>query len=514
MSAALSPAVVFRRRSGWEASDMGIFLWRTNWLPLFLFIGVPAGVIFAADWILSDLEIEWVTTTMTLFIWWLKPFLDRFCLHVVSVRFFEPRAPLRRLFRGLGKTLRTGLAGDLLWRRLSPFRSARMPLRVLERQNRKNYNRRKQLLTRNGLGFGLALTAICTSMLLVLNFGELVFLYGITNEITGSSGSILDFIGESSHVTSPLFYINLILVETLYVCMGFSLYINARVETEGWDIELLFKEYVEKEKRRTVSPVKQLGEKQKQRQAVPALALIFLLAAGQVQAQTPSELQPVPVSEETHETLDRIFDSPDFGKEKPGREIQFKRSDTRNTGNGFRFEPNAELTKIMGMFLRFVLGAALAAALAIGAVYAYRHRGLFPGAGGKSRLSPGAVPDEPRQLLEQAEEFHRKGKIREAWALCFRAFIAAFTQVWYLSFPAEATEYESLALVRRTLKSGAAGTGGTDTADKTTAPEEGFAAFVRRWIGFAYGGREPAAGNFEEALVSCRSLLETTREGE
>jgi hypothetical protein len=36
------------------------------------------------------------------------------------------------------------------------------------------------------------------------------------------------------------------LVETLYVCMGFSLYINSRIEVEGWDIEITFRSFAEK----------------------------------------------------------------------------------------------------------------------------------------------------------------------------------------------------------------------------------------------------------------------------
>jgi len=514
MSAALSPAVVFRRRSGWEAADMGILLWRANLLPLLLFIGVPGGVLFILNVVLIHLDFEYAAHVAALIVWWFKPLLDRFCLQVVSIRFFEPSSSFRRLFRGLGKTVRTGLLGDLFWRRFSPFRSARMPLLVLERLKGKTYRHRAQLLTRNGLGFGLALTLICAGMNAALQLGEMSFMQGIIGQVKGRNDSILEFINEENMLVSSLFWITLILMESLYVCMGFGLYINARVETEGWDIELLFK--------KCVSKVKWPG-------IIPVLTLLFLFAAGTGTAWTqenpresgppqaaehsaaasgkepepfrPELLRPTPVSETAKKALEQVLESPDFGTAKPSWRIQFKQSDSP-ARNSFSFPG---LQEISGLVLRFVMGAALIALICFGALYAYRRRSrLFPGPEGKGSMPPEPAPDEPRRLLEQAEELHRAGRIREAWALCFRAFIAAFTRYWFLSFPAEATEYETLAVVR---KAGSAGnTEGAESAGN--AGSTGFAVFVRRWIVFAYGGREPAAGSFEEAVSSCRRLLD------
>lgn len=239
---ALSPATVFRRRSAWEAVDMGVLLWQNNWLPLLLFTGIPAGIIGLLTGQLPK------TTEMfgleTFIFWWLKPLIDRFCLHVISVRFFEPAAPGRRLFRGLFRSLHTGLAADLLWRRFSTSRSARMPLVVLEKLKGKNYSRRKTLLARNGLGFGASLTIICLGMSYALEAGTLVFVYGVMDIFQeGYAGTIMEFLAERNMAATVFTGICFILTETLYVCMGFGLYINSRVETEGWDIELYFKKH-------------------------------------------------------------------------------------------------------------------------------------------------------------------------------------------------------------------------------------------------------------------------------
>jgi len=509
MSSALTPATVFRRRTGWEAADMGMLLWQTNWLPLLLFTGIPAGILT----LLTNMMPGGAGITVgAVVFWWCKPFLDRFCLQVVSVRFFEPGASFRRLFRGLFKTLRTGLAADLLWRRFSSGRSARMPLVVLERLKGKNYRRRKQLLARNGLGFGQALTVICLGMALVLEAGELLFLYGIFDLAQdGYAGNIVDFMTEENILVSILSWLNFILIETLYVCMGFGLYINSRVETEGWDIELLFKKCVEKAGVRNPATTPKTPSSAPLTAAPLIALLLFFCFAVPAQAQdTPVEqelqieqeqqseydprleqmlLRPAELSEQEQKALDEVFESMDFGNEKATWKIQFKRSDEEKPAAELKRSLFPNLREIIGKVLRIILGAVLIAAVLVGAVYAYRNRArLFPALAGKSRAGGTPVPDEPQRLLEEAEKFHRAGKIREAWALCFRAFAAFFAGLFPL--PAEATEYEALALARKN---------GVDTA--------GFSVFVRRWVGFAYGGREPAAGMFEESLSGARLLL-------
>jgi len=503
MNGALTPATVFRRRTGWEAADMGILLWQTNWLPLLLFTGIPAGIL---TMLTNMLPGNSGLTVGAFVFWWFKPLMDRFCLQVVSVRFFEPQAPFRRLFRGLFKTLRKGLAADLLWRRFSSSRSARMPLVVLERLKGKNYRRRKKLLARNGLGFGPALTVICLGMALVLEAGELLFVYGIFDLIQdGYAGTIMDFIFEENIAVSILSWVNFILIETLYVCMGFGLYINSRVETEGWDIELLFKKCVEKAGSRnpaaTPAASSMAATQTAPLSAAPLLALLLLLCfavPARAQETPPIEqdkrleqmvLRPAELSKQEQKTLDEVFESLDFGKEKATWKIQFKQSGEEKSDTELKRRLFPNLREIIGKILRIVVGAAFVAAVLVGAVYTYRNRArLFPGLAGKSRAQRELVPDEPRRLLEEAENLHRAGKIREAWALCFRAFAAFFAG--HFPLPAEATEYEALALAR-----------------KNNMNIEGFDFFVRRWVAFAYGGREPTAGMFEESLSVCRSLL-------
>ena len=231
-----------RRRNVWEACDSGILIWRKSFVYLIPFFAIPF----------------WITACCLRFIpwdyyfipyialWWLKPFFDRLILHVVSRRFFnEPSSSDgNKLVSFHFGNIRRGLLGDLLWRRFSPYRASYMPLRVLERTSIKQFKLRKKTLAEGGLnfcafisGFGLAAEAL-------LLFGEILF---ALISIQLFSPAAFSYISDNQATVEVIAFItfcfNYILVESLYVCMGFGLYINSRVELEGWDLQLLFSKF-------------------------------------------------------------------------------------------------------------------------------------------------------------------------------------------------------------------------------------------------------------------------------
>jgi hypothetical protein len=179
---------------------------------------------------------------------------------LVSRRFFGFREPLRRqefasgrrqefaggrrqeLFHGLWDTIRRGLAGDLLWRRFSPGRPANQPLRVLERLDTKQFRQRKKALAEGGLNscFLISIMGLAAECLLLA--GEIVFGIMMINIISPAaiSGIRENLISIEIFIFAA-FCFNCILAESLYVCMGFGLYVNSRIELEGWDLELLFR---------------------------------------------------------------------------------------------------------------------------------------------------------------------------------------------------------------------------------------------------------------------------------
>jgi hypothetical protein len=174
-------------------------------------------------------------------LWWFKPFFDHLILGIISVRFFEPEARIKRLLRGMGRTLGKGLAGDLLWRRLSPWRSARMPVRLLEGLRGKKARERLQDLEGRGLNFGILLTSFCLVLEYLLLAGEVIFCV-MTLEMfrPGIFSSLTEYTKGLRGLLFFAYGVNYLLVESLYVCMGFGLYVNSRIEREGWDLQLLF----------------------------------------------------------------------------------------------------------------------------------------------------------------------------------------------------------------------------------------------------------------------------------
>ncbi|MDR2631737.1 MAG: hypothetical protein LBC60_12515 [Spirochaetaceae bacterium] len=245
MKAVFEGSLTLRQRSGWEAADSGLLLWRKS-----LFDFIP---FFVLPFVLIALALTRLPASLRLWafgiLWWLKPFFDHLILGVVSVRFFEPGARMKRLLRGVGRTLGKGLAGDLLWRRLSPWRSARMPVRLLEGLTGKKARERLGDLEGRGLNFGIFLTLFSLVLEYLLLGGELAFtLMSLEMFMPGLFSSFTEYSGGLRSFIFFAYGFNCLLVESLYVCMGFGLYLNSRIEREGWDLQLLFQRLTTKSK--------------------------------------------------------------------------------------------------------------------------------------------------------------------------------------------------------------------------------------------------------------------------
>jgi hypothetical protein len=123
---------------------------------------------------------------------------------------------------------------------------------------------------------------------------------------------------------------------------------------------------------------------------------------------------------------------------------------------------------------------------------------------------------DPRRLLERSRACYTRGELREAWAACLAAAIAAAGIRWGLVFPRNATEYECLALVRawaapaaipRTEAAGAYPAAGNGNEEGSRVAARAFADLVKNWIALAYGGLSPGEDALDRALAFCRSLL-------
>ena len=215
------------------------------------------------------------------------------------------------------------------------------------------------------------------------------------------------------------------------------------------------------------------------------------------------------VSEGSLETLEKILASEDFGSEKEGWGIRFKQSESDFEIPDIDPAPWMEnLRQVFGLTLKFFVIFALAAFICFGFVWFWKNRRLpFRRKAARWKESRNPPDDEvsPESLFLQAEDFFGKENYREAWAACFAGCLQAYRRYHSVTFPADATEYGCLGLVRHAMPDGAL-SAGTLPDGAMPSGAEGFGELVQNWVLFAYGGRVPCGGAFEKALSFGRSL--------
>jgi hypothetical protein len=493
MSLPLEGTLALRRRNSWEAADAGLLLWRANFAYFLPFFALPVWLCaFGLRMLPEDLR-PW----SWLILWYLKPLFDRPILHVISVRFFEPGSGAGRLLRGLGKAICRGLPGDLLWRRLSPLRSAMMPLRVLEKLRGRGIRKRKQDLERGGLSFCGLLTLWGFFLEAALLCGEVLFSLTLLKTIQADYVSNLgDFFIRLELFFFAAWCFNYILVESMYVCMGFGLYVNSRIEVEGWDIELAFRKLTKARKKKTGFPG-----------ALVLLFLAFLFLPFRLPAD-PGVSTGVPGTggNAPLETLKEILASEDFGGQKESWELRLKeRKNKKDPGELPDIDLAPWIQNIRQGFaftlrLVLVLGIGVLGFLCLRYLYKNRREKAFSPEGWKMGGRFDYSGESPEALLEKARAFYGEGNQRRAWGCCISALFESWSRCRGPVFPPDATEYGCLALVR--------------AAGSVSAETECFAAAVTHWTAFAYGGRQPPAGSFEEALAFCGALISGPREAD
>jgi hypothetical protein len=478
MTPVVDSALSLRSRSVWEAADSGVLLWRSNFIYFIPFFAVPVWVTACGIRLFSG-EFFFIPY---LGLWWLKPLFDRFVLHVVSKRFFDASATssLKSLCHGITE-MRRGLLGDLLWRRFSPNRAATMPVRVLEHLGAKQFTLRKKVLESGGISFCSLISILGLALEAALLLGEILFALMTASLFLPTA---VEYLREYNEITEIIvfaaFCFNFILAESLYVCMGFGLYINSRVEVEGWDLELLFKKFSRSLK-------------------IALLICVFMALPFFIYAESTSALPddfPIVTDKAVHD-LREILASPDFGGEREGWAIRFKDRDYEELpdvdfGEGFE-----KIRSLFGFLLRLIVVLAILGFAVFVCYWLIKNRRqilrgkLFA----QRSLAKGRQPEISREstelLFSKAEDFFHNGNLREAWAACFSGCLGAYSLSCSIAFPPDATEYDCLEFVRE--------------ADST---ERGFDEIVQNWILFAYGDRPPDKRAFEKALAHGRALLE------
>lgn len=237
-------AIEPRLRDSWEAVDMGISMVRAWWWPLQLSWLVPSSIVFFSSLLVFSNN----TIVAFLITWWLNPLWDRFPLILASRALFDEPLNVKAAWSEWLSLFKTDWFAWLTWRRFSPTRSLDMPVTVLERLRGENRTRRLSVLHRTSSGIAFLLTWlcilfealvlgalwICALLLLPADFLMEEYFNDLSEFFWISQWSVV------------LWYIALALVSPFYVVGGFALYINRRIELEGWDIEIRFRHILQR----------------------------------------------------------------------------------------------------------------------------------------------------------------------------------------------------------------------------------------------------------------------------
>jgi hypothetical protein len=243
-------AITLRRRTPWEAMDLGFSMLQRWWKPVFaahalVFLPVTAAVV-AAGWAFDRL---WLAM---LVLWWLEPLYDRVVLHVLSRAVFGEIASTSFLRRPSEYT--KGLLWALSFDRFDLARSFNLPVRQLEGQRASEARARKSVLGRRTRSYAAWLTVVWVHFEWVLLWSAAgiagLLLPAQAERARGDEDAMLGSAFELMQLLSVedvlVFAGAIFLLEPFYVAAGFALYLNRRTLLEGWDIEVALRRIAER----------------------------------------------------------------------------------------------------------------------------------------------------------------------------------------------------------------------------------------------------------------------------
>ncbi|MGE3179321.1 MAG: DUF4129 domain-containing protein [Vicinamibacterales bacterium] len=445
--------VELRRRSEWEAFELGRVMLRCWWRPVFRAWLLTYGPVALLAIALSG---SWPLLA-PLALWWVKPFFDRILLFVYARCVFGASPTAGDVWRAIpGLVRHSGLLAGLTVGRLSPIRSLLLPVWQLEEQRGAAARERARLISRRPWLHAAWLTMACATAALILTVSFVLVCQALVPQ--GQEGAFSWRAWSTGDLGRPALVLMLLftaiadsIVEPLYVACGFSLYLNRRSDLEAWDVEIGFRSLAARLSRR---------EGAKAGLAAALLTVVAVALGGaSPRAQAPSAA-PDPSARGPREVIQDVLRDPVFGVERDVVEWRPKAQET----------PEAEAP----FWMRRLSGAVDAAAGAIRwlvwpagiLVLAWIIRRVSAGRIGVTRpvreplpdvvfgvdVRPASLPDD---VAGQARALIERGEITAALGLLYRGALSALVHRRGLSVGAGDTEEDCVR--RSTLVLGAAG---------------------------------------------------------
>ena len=357
-----------RPRTSWEAIDLGMALVRRDY-GLIMLAWACTVLPFCA--LLVFLLQSW-PGLWAIAIFWFKPLYDRVPLFILSRSLFGNRPRMKEIL-GSPKFFARMLFGDLTWRRFSPARSYLMPVGLLEGLSGKPRNTRVSVLNREADAHTTSLITACGCFEAVIALG-LIGLAAMLMPSPTFGAEIEDWVAgfeleEFMPIPNIVYYaftasyfLAMSVIEPFYVGGGFGMYVNGRTRSEGWDLELKFRQL----ESRLVARVSKVA-------VTLLLGGMLVISIGESRAQEAIldlETQ-LTAAEKTGsspaDTAAIILQEPEFDVHSRTKEAWRWTSD-RQSGSG----GGAAFFQILGEFLFWLTVVAAVCGLAYW-IYTYRH---------------------------------------------------------------------------------------------------------------------------------------------
>jgi hypothetical protein len=465
-------AIGLRRRSPWEAMDLGLTMlqrwWRQVYLPHLLFaVPLMAAALVAGWWF----ERAWVAL---LLIWWLKPAYDRVVLHVLSRAVFGELPSTRAVFRAAKEWLRTGLVTALLFR-LWPdtARSFNLPVRQLEGQSGKAGRERRAVLARRIGSYATWLTLTCLGIEIFVLAGSFGLITELFLPAKASEGQgLFELVFGNTEDTDKVFgfddafaYAAAVLVlEPFYVAAGFGLYLNRRTLLEGWDIEVALRSIAARH--------------------AAVLVLVITLFAALVPFESHAQ------EKDPKQEITKVLEAKEFGYYRDVKRWQARERDSEGKGWDLSWlrAVGYALAKAGEVLMWIAAGALLAYALWWASRMLPRWRAAAP----EPYRPPAALfgmdlaPENlPSDVGAAAAALAREGKLREALGLLYRGALSELVHKRGVQLLASHTEGEAVRLAQLPY----------------------FGALVDAWQQCAYARRMPQAADVERLANDYRNAF-------
>ncbi len=233
-------AVTLRPRPMSEAADLGQRLvqvharsvWRCYW------------PVWAAVMLLSLATVEIAGWLPGLLIFWLKPWLDRSLLFVLSRAVFGEATRWSNLWAARREIFTRSLWRTLTIARLSPWRSFTQAIDQLEGQRGAARSKRRGVLLGSQRGAVMGVQFVYANLEMIFVAALLALVAWFLPEALRSELWRLYSDGESASMQAAFalgYGLVVLALEPFYVAAGFAMYLNRRVELEAWDIEQEFR---------------------------------------------------------------------------------------------------------------------------------------------------------------------------------------------------------------------------------------------------------------------------------